>query len=99
MDWLWKVLIGCDGVEEVALRRPSDILDCSGFFRSPFVGVDMVPLPLLVRDVDDEPEFVATSGAVGRSSMSRLAAPVVASHLVWLAIASKEATSLTWMGP
>jgi len=27
----------------------------------------MVPLPLLVRDVDDELEFVVTSGAVGRS--------------------------------
>ena len=27
----------------------------------------MVPLLLLVRDVDDEPEFVATSGAVGHS--------------------------------
>jgi hypothetical protein len=67
VDWLWKVLIGCDGVEEVALRRPSDTPDCSEFFPSPFVGVDMVSLPSLLRDVDDEPEFVATTDTVGRS--------------------------------
>ena len=70
MDWLWKVVIGCDGIEEVMLRRPSDTPDCSEpieFFRSPF----------LVRSVDDEPEFIATGGAAGRRPMSRLAAPAV----------------------
>ena len=36
----------------------------------------MVSLPFLVRSVDDEPEFVATGSAAGRSSTSRLTAPV-----------------------
>ena len=80
MDWLWEVLFGCDGVEEVALRRPSDTPDRSEpneCFRSPFTGVDVISLPLFVRDVDDEPDFIATGSAAGRSTMSRLAAPVV----------------------
>jgi hypothetical protein len=49
------------------LRRPSDTPNCSKSFRSLFVGVDMVSLPFLVRNVDNELEFVATGGAVGRS--------------------------------
>jgi hypothetical protein len=46
-------------------------------FRSPFTGVDMISLPFLVRSVDDEPDFIATGSVAGRSSMTRLAAPVV----------------------
>jgi hypothetical protein len=80
VDWLWKAPIGCDGIEEVALRRPSNTPGCSElneFFRSPFAGVDMISLPFLVRSVDDEPDFISTGSVAGRSSTTRSTVPVV----------------------